>query len=589
MNEKEKIMKKTILYYLLPYAFYLMPFLGCAQSFQWIKDGGSAENLASNDYEQVYSIATDSQKNVYVLSKVGMSNLNVDGNPKTNYDNPSSFPTDIVLASFSCDGTYRWSKIIGGRNTEEISAVQVDSQDNVYVAGRIASCDNGSVSQPYPGRIENDYTFSNASNACSLIFLAKFDINGVFQYIKRPQLPTTSSNATTYTASFNFQIQDDILYWFVWLPPGTYADGAFTNSTSETHAPYVLKYNLDGSFIEATQLGNIQGIFSIRLNYYRNPHNGFYYMTFAKTSSTTFTINGQPVVNAAALVCYDNNGNFLWKKENDNNNANYMKFFGLDFDSQNNIYMAGSMAGNNMNSFMGFSITILNSPAFIMKLDATADNLLWASHHDTLVNSGYGALVYNGSEVAFTGWCGGTNFTWGTQSIYVTAPGELQDVLLARFDSTTGSCLSLNNIPSSAGSTDRGTAITVDASGDYLVGGGFAALIYDTNGNSVTNEGGTTDFFIAKFATEPCSPLSTADFEEATIKGYPNPAVNELTVRVDEDVNYSLYTITGQIVKQGKLTATTNLIAIDELSKGCYLLKMVNGNGAVQTIKVLKK
>ena len=78
-----------------------MPFLGYAQSFQWIKDGGSAENLGSNDYEQVYSIATDSQKNVYVLSKVGMSNLNVDGNPKTNYDNPSSFPTDIVLASFS--------------------------------------------------------------------------------------------------------------------------------------------------------------------------------------------------------------------------------------------------------------------------------------------------------------------------------------------------------------------------------------------------------------------------------------------------------------------------------------------------------
>ena len=589
MNEKEKIMKKTITSYLLPFTLYLLPFLGYAQSFQWIKDGGSSENLGSNDYEQAYSIATDSQKNVYVLSKVGMSSLNIDGNPKTNYDDPGSTPTDVVLASFACDGTYRWSKIIGGSNTENISAVQVDSQDNVYVAGRIASCDNGSVSQPYPGRIENDYTFSNASNACSLIFLAKFDTNGVFQYVKRPQLPTTTSNALTYTASFNFQIQNDILYWFVWLPPGTYADGAFTNTTTETHAPYVLKYNLDGTFIEATQLGTVQGIFSMIVKYYRNPHNGFYYMTYVKTqTSATFTINGQPVVNAAALVCYDANGNYLWKRENNNNTANYMKFFDLGFDPQNNIYIIGNMIGLNLNSFMGYSIAIANTPAFIMKLDATADNLLWASHHDSVGNS-YGAIVYNDNEIAFTGWCGGTNFTWGTQSIYVTATNEGQDVLLARFNSATGACLSLNRIPSTIGSTDRGTAIAVDASGDYLVGGGFAATIYDVNNNPVFNGGGTTDFFIAKFATQACSPLSTADFEEEGIQVYPNPASHVLTVAIHENVSYALYTITGQLVQEGKLTVVNNTITVSDLSKGYYLLRLENENGSSQSIKVLKE
>lgn len=567
---------------------FLLPFLGYAQSFQWIKDGGSAENLGSNNFEQVYSIATDSQKNVYVLSKVGMSSLNIDGNPKTNYDDPSSFPTDIVLASFSCEGAYRWSKIIGGRNIEEISAVQIDSQDNVYVAGKMGTCNDGSVSQPYPGRIENDYTFSNTTTACDRIFLAKFNTNGVFQYIKRPQLPTTSSNAITYTGSFNFQIQDDILYWFVWLPPGTYADGAFTNSTTETHAPYVLKYNLDGSFIEATQLGNIQGIFDVVVKYYRNPHNGFYYMTFAKTSSTTFTINGQPVVNAAALVCYDNNGNLLWKRENTQAMAGSLVIYSLDFDPQNNIYIGGKIAGAAIDSFMGFTASF-SSPAFVMKLDATADNLLWASHHSTVASSGYGDLVYNGSEVAFTGWCAGTNFTWGTQSIYVTATNEGQDVLLARFNSDTGACLSLNRIPSTIGSTDRGTAIAVDASGDYLVGGGFAALIYDTNGNSVTNEGGTTDFFIAKFATEPCSPLSNETFETNTIKVYPNPVRNVLTVAINENANYELYTITGQLVKQGKLTTIDNTIAVQNLSKGYYLLRIGNENGNSQSIKVLKE
>jgi hypothetical protein len=161
-------------------SFFLISLGGQAQSFQWIKDGGSSENLGSNDFEQVYSIATDSQKNVYVLSKVGMSSLNIDGNPKNNYDNPSAIPTDVVLASFACEGTYRWSKIIGGNDTEEITAVQVDSDDNVYVAGRISSCHDGTGLYPYPARIDDDYVFANTLSACSKLFLAKFNTNGTF-------------------------------------------------------------------------------------------------------------------------------------------------------------------------------------------------------------------------------------------------------------------------------------------------------------------------------------------------------------------------------------------------------------------------
>uniref|UniRef100_UPI004049FC2F T9SS type A sorting domain-containing protein n=1 Tax=Flavobacterium sp. TaxID=239 RepID=UPI004049FC2F len=566
--------------------FSLWGLTSYAQSFQWIKDGGSAENLGSNDYEQVYSIATDSQKNTYVLSKVGMSNLNVDGNPKSNYDNPSSTPTDIVLASFSCDGTYRWSKIIGGGDTEVISAVQVDSQDNVYIAGRILSCDDGTALYPFPARIDNDYVFVNSPSACSRLFLAKFNTNGILQYVKRPEPNLTN---TPSFASYGFELQNDVIYWFVWLKPGTYADGALINTNTDPQTPFVLKYNLDGSFIEGVQLGTFQfngAVDSTR--YYRNPHNGNYYMTCIKTSSsTTLTINGQPVINSAALVCYDANGNYLWKRENNNNTANNMKFFDIGFDPQNNIYIAGYMTGLNLNSFMGYSIAIANVPAFIMKLDATADNLLWATHHDSVGSGDYGALVYNGNEVAYTGWCAGTNFTWGTQSIYVTATNEGQDVLLARFNSTTGACLSLHNIPSTVGSTDRGTALAVDASGDYLVGGGFAASIYDVNNNAVVNEGGTTDFFIAKFATQACTPLSNEDFETATIKVYPNPVVNQVTVTITENVNYTLYTITGQLIKQGKLTQANNTINLQEVARGYYVLKIVTESGNTQSIKVL--
>ena len=87
-----------------------------SQTWQWGKRGGSTDNLSNtggNRIEEVIDIVTDSQKNIYVLAPVGQTLLNIDGNPKTNYGDSSS-KTDFTLSSFSCDGTYRWSKIIGG-------------------------------------------------------------------------------------------------------------------------------------------------------------------------------------------------------------------------------------------------------------------------------------------------------------------------------------------------------------------------------------------------------------------------------------------------------------------------------------------
>ena len=68
---------------LLTYILLFGTFCAFSQSFQWLKRGGSNENLG-NDYESAYSIATDSEKNYYTLSFVGMSGLDVDGNPKNN-------------------------------------------------------------------------------------------------------------------------------------------------------------------------------------------------------------------------------------------------------------------------------------------------------------------------------------------------------------------------------------------------------------------------------------------------------------------------------------------------------------------------
>ena len=105
----------------LPIALYLLPFTLLAQGFQWLQHGGGNNTIGTtgNNYfgkEQVIDMATDSERNIYVLSVVTMSNVHVDNNPPiavTTYEaNPNR--NDAILISYTCDGTYRWHKVFGG-------------------------------------------------------------------------------------------------------------------------------------------------------------------------------------------------------------------------------------------------------------------------------------------------------------------------------------------------------------------------------------------------------------------------------------------------------------------------------------------
>jgi len=80
-----------------------------SQSWQWGKRGGG-NGVNGFDYqEEVRAIETDSQGNVYIFSPIAPGGIDIDGNTKPGYGSD-----DCVLASFACDGSYRWSTVIGG-------------------------------------------------------------------------------------------------------------------------------------------------------------------------------------------------------------------------------------------------------------------------------------------------------------------------------------------------------------------------------------------------------------------------------------------------------------------------------------------
>jgi len=554
------------------------------QSWQWGKRGGSIDQLSTTGgdrQEEVYAIVTDSQKNIYTLSAVGMNNLNIDGNVKTNFGDSTTL-TDVALSSFSCDGTYRWSKIIGGGGYDRVPSLQIDAQDNVYIAGKFAGCQDAT----YPPRIDNDVIIPQTPQDCSLIFIAKYSSQGVLQWIKRPQLSSVSpTDGFGFTASYEISVDNlGNCYWLTGLPPGSYANGALTVTGSGMQY-YILKYDANGNFTGSTSLDmQLHCVF----HFYRNPYNGYYYFSGSRQlSSNSAVIAGQTVTHAAFLWCFNDQGQLQWLKESSNANVyNTIFWYNYAFDPQNNIYIGGYITGANYENFLGVSPSQFNNPPFVMKLNPTADTVLWSTY-PTKDGRQTGALILNGNEVGVTTTCSGSVYTWGTQTFAPGGTNQGTEVLFARLNKDTGACIALNKIPGDVGYDDCGTAFAVDASGDYILGGALGHQLTFTT-NTTTNIGSQSDFFVAKYSTSVCS-LHAEDFKEEGLELAPNPVVASVRVTTGENLRYQLYSISGVVVKEGTLNEQANTIDFSGMAVGTYILRTVNDAGKVKQVKLVKE
>ena len=314
------------------------------KEWQWIKQGGAS--IEGDETEEAYDIATDNDRNVYAVSAMGIHNLEIDGNTKTFYGSPAATKSDYALASFACDGTYRWSKIIGGKNDETPPVIETDDNGFLYMAGKFNSCDKDEQFK-YPARIENDTILDQTSSSCSLMFLTKYDKDGTMLWFKQPMPPSDGSLAFVHTDSRGLVATGNgDLHWLVRIPQGTYANGAYTNNQSgDTY--HILKYDSNGNFLGGTYLDmKLPGIAINYLKMYRNPNNGNYYFTGRRSANgsqpSTDIIGGQQITGSFFLASFDAQGNFQWLRQYTTSFQGFgSTIYGLDFDNQNNIYMGG--------------------------------------------------------------------------------------------------------------------------------------------------------------------------------------------------------------------------------------------------------
>lgn len=576
-------MKKIVFILLL-----LQGFASHCQSWQWGKRGGCLEEIPGGSLrqEETYFLTTDSHKNIYGLSTVGKVGLNIDNVVKSNFDDIPA-PLDIALFSFACDGSYRWSKIIGGIGPETISSVKIDAQDNVYIAGRLGICNQ----LGYPPRIDNDVIQDYTD--CRIMFIAKYNTNGTLQWIKRPQ--ALNIDQTTDSAAFSRGLEIDNqgnLYWLCWLPQGTYADGGYTNASTDRKW-VILKYDANGTFVNAipVDIQTSQG-YAYFLKFQRNPYNGnFYFYSVTGDEASDFaTLGGNTVTHSTFLACTDANGNYQWHRENTYAQSGTLYLYNLAFDTQNNIYIGGKMLGLGFDSFLGFTIPEGIAPGFVMKTNPNATQILWSSYNNK-GSQNYGGIVLNGNELAYTSYCFGNDFNWGSQSLNASDPNQGQEVLLARFDKGTGACLGLTKIPGNNGFSDVGASITTDASGDYIVGGAIGGAL-TFNSGQIVNGGSQSDFFVAKYASQACSPLAINQNTINSTPLYPNPTKG--IVMFDNSYSYfqkvSVYNYLGQEVRKPFNCEQGENVGIDlsDMPNGVYFIKLEGSLGNTIT-KIIKE
>ncbi len=449
----------------------------------------------------------------------------------------------------------------------------------MYVTGIFSGNDDD-----YPPRIDDDVLLPQSPIDYRRIFIAKFDQEGVFQWIQRPQAEGVALNSAW---SFEMYIDTaDIIHWFVWLEPGVYADGAFVHEGDDPDIKdlFVFKYDTAGNFMSAVPL-SFRASGGAFTKMYRNPYNGYYYIHFMKGGdSTVVSINGEEVVHSTFIACFDTAGVFQWIRENSTTDtASKVQIKNISFDIDNNIYIGGYMPGLSTDTFLGITIPEMLSAAFVLKTNPTATTTFWSTYPNKATSS-LSYMAYRDGEVGITTCSGGGDFIWGDLSIDINTPGTGQDVIFARFDPQTGATIDLKSIRGDNNYQDYGTCLAIDNAGDYLVGGGVGHFMYDAYDNYVFNEGGYNDFFVAKYATSPCPGIGVEELEEVMLSLYPNPTKNSFIIESEQLINQlSVYTLLGQeVITLEQLS--TNKLEIDSstLASGTYMVSISIG---VNTIR----
>src|SRR5690554_3175846 len=230
-------------YCLFSLLFFLCSFFSQAQvqdyEWDWAKSGGGVNKYAGESQgalsgfnnELIWDIVIDADNNYYFLASLATGNTHVDGNPITDYSGNPNGGSQTVFFSFTCDGTYRWSRPVGGGGARAYH-LTLDNDGGIYVS--VAVNNTGNTNEPQTCFSDDDCLPYIAGGpdaeqeGYKTGFLLKYDTdNGELLWRKNYQGDVNFYNRLLQI--FDLQIDsNNILHTIIGLKEGVHLDGALT-------------------------------------------------------------------------------------------------------------------------------------------------------------------------------------------------------------------------------------------------------------------------------------------------------------------------------------------------------------------------
>lgn len=482
--------------YLLSTLFFLSLITLSAQTQQW-QWGKRAQNRTKE-------MAIDSHGNTYVLWTLG-SQANVDGHPVS-----VNGSTDIGITSFRCDGSYRWTKVIGTTSSDAGFGVGTDTLGGVYILAHIGS---GNASNIY---IDDDDTLPPTMKK---LMLLKYDTTGNFLWQRMPEPDNIST--VTPTAGFNLTVEKNgNAHVMCILEAGSYANGAFTATYSPDENIYALKYNKNGNFIGGLHFDvtrpSTAGISPYGFYMMYDPVSTHYYWNGIRYDPYTISFGPNAITGGNFLACFSSTGNVLWVQKSNNNSIPTALNGKPAVDHLGNVYVTGySYNDFNGGAGDGFGAYNFNNTIgvwgfpILVKFNSSG-TVLYANNASGNTDNAGRVVICSHDTVALAGEYAGGNFEWGGISLGVN--NQYYNDFVAKFDAATGNMIKIDTLYSGQGVDEYVTALISDHRGNFYLGGEFSGNI-TIAGVTHTKQDGNTDGYIAKLGSSDCTcPAPVAAF-----------------------------------------------------------------------------
>ncbi len=461
-------------------------------SYGWTKIMGATSDDRGN------AITTDSSGNVYVTGDFqGTVNFGLDFG--TTDIKTSAGSTDIYVTKINANGSYGWTKTMGGTSDDRGNAITTDSSGNVYVTGS------------FMGTVNFGLDFGTTDIKTSVvrydIFITKIDSNGTYGWTK-------IMGGTLDVVGFAITTDSSGNVYVTGCFSGTVNFGLdFGTTDIKTFAGYldiyVTKINTNGTYGWTKIIGGTGRDIG---NAITTDSSGNVYVTGYFQGTVNFGLDfGTTDIKTSAgvedifITKINANGTYGWTKIM---GATLIDIgYAITTDSSGNVYVTGTFYGT-VNFGLDFGTTDIKISAggadiFITKINSNGTygwtKIMGATESDY----GSGITTDSSNNVYVAGSFYGTvNFglDFGTTDIKSSAGNFDIYVTKVNSNGTYGWTKIMGGT-----SDDRGNAITTDSSGNVYVAGNFQSVVnfgLDFGITDTKTSAGGDDIFITKLISE---------------------------------------------------------------------------------------